>query len=331
MDAGGLTRVAAGVAALAAGVAAVVVVAVLLSHTPGPVEAAAAPSAPATTTTQPPASPPTSPAPAVFPAPPARAVVFARADGSNVLALAARQQGNRLLLQASVLGPQGKGVDGLTVSFTLEQRSVPASVCGTGCYHALLPATARPRTVTVDVRGGTAATNWRVALPRRWPPADAAALMTRAARVWRSLRSFSFREHLASDASHSVTSVWRAVAPDRIAYQVKGGYSGVIIGGRRWDRAPGGRWVESSQTAPIRQPAPFWTSVTDAHVLGSATLRGHDVWRVSFFDPGTPAWFEVAIDKRTLHTLELFMFTTAHFMHDVYAGFDQAAGIRPPG
>src|SRR5437763_13402345 len=196
VDAGGLTRVAAGVAALAAGVAAVVVVAVLLSHTPGPVEAAAAPAAPATTATQPPASPPTSPAPAAFPTPPARAVVFARADGSNVLALAARPQGDRLLLQAAVLGPQGKGVDGLTVSFTLEQHSARAAGCGAGCYRALLPTTTRrPRTVTVDVRGGTAATNWRVALPRRWPPADAAALMTRAARVWRSLRSFSFREH----------------------------------------------------------------------------------------------------------------------------------------
>jgi len=337
VDAGGLTRVAAGVAALAAGVAAVVVVALLLSHTPGPVQAAAPPpsapaAAPATTTTQAPASPPTSPAPAAFPTPPAGAVVFARAHGSNVLALAARPQGNRLLLQASVLGPQGNGVGGLTVSFTLEQRSAHAAACGAGCYRALLPTTTRPpRTVTVDVHGHTAPMQWRVALPRRWPPADAAALMTRAARVWRSLRSFSFRERLASDASHSVTSVWRAVAPDRIAYQVKGGYSGVIIGGRRWDRAPGGRWVESSQTAPIRQPAPFWTSVTDAHVLGSATLQGHDTWRVSFFDPGTPAWFEVAIDKRTLHTLELFMFTTAHFMHDVYAGFDQAAGIRPPG
>src|SRR5204862_7579415 len=98
VDAGGLTRVAAGLAALAAGVAAVVVVAVLLSHTPGPVEAEAAPSAPAITTTQAPASPPTSPAPAAFPAPPSGAVVFARADGSNVLALAARPQENRLLL-----------------------------------------------------------------------------------------------------------------------------------------------------------------------------------------------------------------------------------------
>jgi hypothetical protein len=155
--------------------------------------------------------------------------------------------------------------------------------------------------------------------------------MARAERVWRSLRSLAFRERLASDSSHSVTSVWRAAAPDRIAYTVSGGYSSVVIGGRRWDRAPGGRWVESSQTAPIHQPVPFWVSVANAHVLGTAQLRGHSVWRVSFFDPATPGWFEVAIDKRTLHTLELSMFTTAHFMHDVYSGFDEPAGIRPPG
>jgi hypothetical protein len=330
MRAGELTRVLAAVGALAAGVAAVVVVAVLLSRTPGPVQAAplpsAAPAAPATTAT-PPAN-----APAGFPAPPDGAVVFARADGSNVLALAAASRGHALLLQASVLGPQGKGVRGLDVSFTLDGRSAQAAACGAGCYKAQLSlAQQRPSVALVDVRGGTAATSWRVALPHDWPAADASGLMARAEHVWRSLRSLSFRERLASDATHATTSVWRAVAPDRIAYTVTKGYSSVIIGGRRWDRAPGGRWVASAQTSPIHQPVPFWVSVKDAHVLGTAQLRGHSVWRVSFFDPATPGWFEVAIDKRTLHTLELSMFTTAHFMHDVYSGFDGPAGIRPPG
>jgi hypothetical protein len=185
----------------------------------------------------------------------------------------------------------------------------------------------RPSVAVVTVQK----TRWRVALPHNWPPADAGALMARAERVWRSLRSLSFRERLASDATHATTSVWRAAAPDRIAYTVTKGYSSVIIGGRRWDRAPGGRWVASAQTAPIHQPVPFWVSVKDAHVLGTEHLRGHEVWRISFFDPATPGWFEVAIDKRTLHTLELSMFTTAHFMHDVYSGFDTPAGIRPPG
>src|SRR2546428_2852554 len=112
MHAGDMTRVAAGVAALAAGVAALVVVALLLSNTPGPVEAAPLASAA-------PVGTPPSRVPDAFPAPPARTVVFARADGSNVLALAAGPRGRALLLQASVLDTQGKGVEGLDVSFTL--------------------------------------------------------------------------------------------------------------------------------------------------------------------------------------------------------------------
>jgi hypothetical protein len=322
MHAGDLTRVLGAVGALAAGVAAVVVVAVLLSRTPGPVQAAPLASAAPTTAARPPAK-----VPAAFPAPPDGSVVFARADGSNVLALAAAPRGRALLLQASVLGPQGEGVAGLDVSFTLDRRSAKAAACGAGCYKAQLPVTQRPSVAVVTVQK----TRWRVALPHNWPPADAGALMARAERVWRSLRSISFREHLASSADHAVTSVWRAAAPDRIAYTVKNGYSSVIIGGRRWDRAPGGRWVASAQTSPIHQPVPFWVSVEDAHVLGTEQLRGHAVWRVSFFDPATPGWFEVAIDKRTMHTLELSMFATAHFMHDVYSGFDEPAGIRPPG
>jgi hypothetical protein len=322
MHVGDLTRVLAAVGALAAGVAAVVVVAVLLSRTPGPVQAAPLASAAPTTAARPPAK-----VPAAFPAPPDGSVVFARADGSNVLALAAAPRGRALLLQASVVGPQGKGVRGLDVSLTLDRRSAHAVACGAGCYTAQLPVTQRPSVAVVAVQK----TRWRIALPHNWPPADAGALMARAERVWRSLRSLSFRERLASDATHATTSVWRAAAPDRIAYTVTKGYSSVIIGGRRWDRAPGGRWVASAQTAPIHQPVPFWVSVKDAHVLGTEHLRGHEVWRISFFDPATPGWFEVAIDKRTLHTLELSMFTTAHFMHDVYSGFDTPAGIRPPG
>jgi hypothetical protein len=322
MHAGDLTRVLAAVGALAAGVAAVVVVAVLLSRTPGPVQAG--PLAPAAPTT---AAPPPAKAPAAFPAPPDGSVVFARADGSNVLALAAAPRGRALLLQASVLGSQGQGVAGLDVSFTLDGRSAHAAACGAGCYKAQLPATRRPSAVVVTVEK----TRWRIELPHNWPPADAAALVARAERVWRSLRSISFREHLASSPDNAVTSVWRAAAPDRIAYTVKNGYSSVIIGGRRWDRAPGGRWIASAQTSPIHQPVPFWVSVKDAHVLGTEQLRGHAVWRVSFFDPATPGWFEAAIDKRTLRTLELSMFATAHFMHDVYSGFDEPAGIRPPG
>ena len=148
--------------------------------------------------------------------------------------------------------------------------------------------------------------------------------------MWRSLHSLTFHEHLASDAVHETTSTWRIEAPDRLAYQVLGGYAGIVVGDRRWDRSPTAkRWVPSAQSR-LTQPVPSWVRVTDAHVLGTAIVGGRSAWRISFFDPGTPAWFTVAIDRKTFHTLDSRMTTTAHFMHDVYSSFDTTPAILPP-
>jgi hypothetical protein len=125
-------------------------------------------------------------------------------------------------------------------------------------------------------------------------------------------------------------STWRLQAPDRLAYQIKGGWAGIVVGERRWDRSPHGRrWVPSAQSR-LPQPVPFWAAVADAHVLGKATLRGRSALLISFFDPQTPAWFRVALDERTLHTLDLRMVTTAHFMHDAYSSFNTAPPVTPP-
>ena len=300
-----IVRLAVAALALAAGANAVALAVLLLHGTPGPVSVAPA------------ALPAASPALAAprFPAPPANAVVFSREDGADALALAVVPRGTSVLAQASVVGPQGAGVDGLSVSF----GSVRASACGTGCYQATLP---RPR--AVDLRVGK--THWLVPLPAQWPPRDASALVARAAHVWRSLRTLAFYDRLASDPAHAVVSTWRAVAPDRLSYRIKGGYQAVIVGGRRWDRAPGGRWIESAQTVPVKQPVPVWQSATDAHVVGATATA----WRITFFDPGTPAWFAISVDKRTLRTLDLRMTTTSHFMHERYGPFDAPLVVRPP-
>lgn len=298
-------RLTAALLALAAGAAAVSLAALLLHSTPGPASAASAQQAPPVPTRT----------PRAFPAPPAGAVVFAREDGPNALALALVPRGLHVLAQASVVGQQGKGVSGLSVAF----GAVRASVCGPGCYRATI---VRPR--AVDVRVG--AMHWRVALPSRWPPPDASAIVASAARTWRSLHSLAFSDRLGSDATHVVFSEWRAVAPDRLSYVIPGGYRAIIVGGRRWDRAPGGRWVESPQTAPVRQPVPVWQSAVDAHVVGKpgATLR------VTFYDPRTPAWFAITVDARTSRTVDLRMVTTAHFMHERYDAFDAPLVVRPP-
>jgi hypothetical protein len=322
-----IVRLLASIAALSVGVAGVVIVAVLLARTPGPVSttpaSAAAPAQPASTS---------KPKPAAlrrFPAPPPSAVVFTRQDVGTVLAFAVTPGRGVLRLQASVLGPTGRGTSGLRVSFTSGGRSAAGVACGAGCYRASLPI-AHPRTVGMIVAGRGLDTVWRQKLPAVWPAADATALVERAGRSWRSLHSLAFVEHLASDPRHAITSVWRVGAPDRAAYQVLGGYAGIVIGGHRWDRAPGGRWIESAQSAPLTQPVASWTAVANAHLLGSGRIGGRPVWVVSFYDRTIPAWFKVSIDKSTSRTLDTEMMATAHFMHDTYGSFDRARPITPP-
>jgi hypothetical protein len=319
-------RLLAGIAALCVGVAGIAIVAVLLHRTPGPVSTGTGSAAVVR-----PARPAAASSPSRgFPAPPPTAVVFTRQDGGTVLALAVTPGTAALQLQLSVLGPTGKGTGGLRVGFSVAGGRVDAVACGAGCYRASLPAPAEPEAVGVTLRGRGLNTVWRQRLPVVWPAPDATALVEHAGRVWRSLQSLAYIEHLASDPQHAITSTWWIAAPDRVEYQVLGGYAGIVIGDRRWDRAPKGRWVESPEPSPLSQPVPFWTSVSNAHLLGSSVVRGRPVWLVSFYDPTIPAWFEVAIEKRTIRTLNVQMMATAHFMHDAYGSFDRARPVTPP-
>ncbi len=265
----------------------------------------------------------------LFPAPPDGAVVYSRQLGSDALALGVVPRRASVLAQASVVGPQGRGVSGLSVTFVIQGATRSATVCGAGCYRATLATKGRPASVDVVLHGGESA-RWRVALPATWPPPDGAALLVRARAVWRSLRSLTFSESLASGPGRVVLSTWKVQAPDRIAYQVKGGWAGIVVGDRRWDKGPGAKhWVFSPQTR-LTQPIPGWVKVTDAHVLGSTTVRGRPAWRLSFYDPGTPGWFTVLVDKTSLRIYQVLMTATAHFMRDDYGSFNTTPAILPP-
>jgi hypothetical protein len=341
---GAYLRLAAAFLALAAGAAAAVTVVLLLRETPGPTASgttSAAPAAAAAPSNAAQASPATrsrstptaiaTPSSPGFPAPPQGAVVFAREAGANALALAVQPEPGRLRLRASVVGPDGAGVPRLTVRLRVGDGRRAANAtgipCGAGCYDMVLSWHGPPRRVLVRIGAGEPVA---FAMPHAWPPRKADRLLARAARVWRQLRTLVARERLASDPQHAITTLWRFVAPDRLSYSIAGGSSAVIIRDRRWDRQPGGHWQRSAQQLLPRQPAPFWAAVTDAHILGLQQIRGRPAWRVSFFDPRTPAWFTVAIDRATLRTLELRMVTTAHFMHELYGPFNAPLQIRPP-
>jgi hypothetical protein len=54
------------------------------------------------------------------------------------------------------------------------------------------------------------------------------------------------------------------------------------------------------------------------------------VVRFSLYEPTTPAWYTVTLDRRSARMLEVDMTATAHFMQDRYTAFDAPLRIRPP-
>jgi hypothetical protein len=308
--------------AFAAGVGAVVTAVALAHSTPsagsttsGP--QAAAPSTPAASGTS-------------FPAPPADALALGQEDRDLAVGLAVSPRGRRLALQASVVG-QESPAEGLDVAFRLPGRAaVPATACGAGCYRGDVPATPRPREVRVTIRGGgRPASSVAFTLPASVTGQPAASLVARADRTWRRLHTLVVHDRLASGPGNEITTLWRFVAPDRQTYAIRNGPQAVVIGARRWDKLPGHGW-QASQQDPIPTPVPLWEAVSNARLLGTATVHGRPVWKLAFFDPQIKAWFTIWVDRETARTLELRMTAQAHFMHQLYGPFDRPLRIVPP-
>ncbi len=236
-------------------------------------------------------------------------VVQAGESGELAVALAVRPAGAELV----ALDPSGRRVDGLSVTIA----EVAASSCGSGCYGAAGTFVGK---VPVSVDGRTLVFRF----PARARPAGA--LVARATRAFRRLRSVDFVERLASSPRNKVVAVFTLERPDRLEYRIRGGADGIIIGSRRWDRARGGNWVPSPQD-PTSQPDPIWAGhSTNAYLLETTPTT----YVVAFLKPTGPAWFTLRFDRRTLLPQSLRMTAPAHFMTHRYTGFNAAPRIHPP-
>jgi hypothetical protein len=267
---------------------------------------------------------------------PAGAVVLGREDKDLALGLAVQPQTSKLTLVATIFGQNGAGTPNLKVSFqttmadgtTLEGRGRP---CTAGCYETTLDTGKRPLAATVTVIGpGSTGKPLRFSLPRAWPPPRAMNLVREAEHTYAQLKTLVTHERLASSPTNVVNTTYQSAAPNRLAYQIAGGSDAIIIGDRRWDRdRAGGKWRRSSQT-PLRQPVPVWTSAADAHLIGTTHIGGRSAWLVSFYDRHIPAFFTIAVERKTFRTLDLHMTAAAHFMHQRYTDFDKLVTIAPP-
>jgi copper transport protein len=252
--------------------------------------------------------------------PPPGATVLAGESGGRAVGLAIRPNRN---LQATVLGPDDKGVDGLSVGFRAGGRTVGSTPCGPGCYEAERRIDA-PR-ITVVLDSGPVAFD----LPGRTTPASR--LVTKARRTFASLRSLVIHERLASSPRDKLTTTFRIVAPDRLTYVTSAGSRAVVIGDKRWDAQGKGPFVRSTLT-PLELPGSEWgPRWLNARSLGSTTVGGRRARVLSFFDPQLPAWFELAVDPATGRPLTLKMTAAAHFMHHRYTDFNEPIRIVPPG
>jgi hypothetical protein len=274
--------------------------------------------------------------PPIVGAPPPGSLVLAREAGDLAVALAVQPGRSTGTLVATVLGPDGPGLSGLRVTLALEaangaRTSGVGSDCGPGCYEATLVGVgSHPTAAVVRLSGRGRRASATFALPKAWPPPPAGRLVRRATAAYRHLRTLVTHERLASDPAHTLTTVYRAVAPDRLRLTSSSGAQAIIVGDRRWDRTPGRPWRTSSQE-PIRSVIPWWvTTPVEPHLLGGGRVAGRPVWVVSFVTPQVPAWFTIWIDKRTHRTLELRMTAAAHFMHHRYGPFDAPLTVSPP-
>ena len=259
-------------------------------------------------------------APRPIAAPPPGATVLGGESGGRAVGLAI-QPGGRL--EATMLGPDDKGVDGLSVAFRAGGRTFGSNPCGPGCYRAL--GRVRSGRVTVLIAGGVPVA---FALPARAQPASL--IVGRARHAYGSLRSLVIHERLASSPRDFLTTRWQIIAPDRLTYQTSEGGRAVVIGATRWDAQGKQPFVRSAQT-PLQLPGSQWgPRWLNAKALGWTRIGGERARRVSFYDPSLPAWFEIALDPRTYRPLELEMTAAAHFMHHRYTDFNRPVRIEPP-
>jgi hypothetical protein len=239
----------------------------------------------------------------------------------------------RLRLTANIVG--GNETTGLNLTFRLRTTSGEIEAdgvpCGAGCFRTDPRVVGRPRIAFLRIeRLGHTPITLRYPFPDRWPPRSATAIARRATEAFDDLHSVVIRERLASSATQVLRTVWMLEEPDRLAYRIAGGSEAVVIGTRRWDRDPGGRWQRSTITT-LRQPTAVWGQAPrHAALIGSRRVGGRETWLVSFVDPAIPAWFTVAVEKQTFRPLELRMVAPAHFMHHLYERFNAAAPIKPP-
>jgi copper transport protein len=225
--------------------------------------------------------------------------------------------------RVTILAPSGAGLP-TALAVVGGHVALPCKGVRGACFAATVPRGPRPLPVQVRLPGKPAVTA-RVQLPPFDAP-DGTSLFERATANFRALRSLRVLNVLESAPGHAVTTDFTVQAPDRIAYDVRGGAQARIIGTTRWDRRPGQDWVRS-QTARSKVPDAFWAPGAEAIFIagGDRTTR-----QLTLVLPGGPTFFRLWVDRASNQVVRLRMITAAHFMREREYDQNRAPPVEPP-
>jgi hypothetical protein len=156
----------------------------------------------------------------------------------------------------------------------------------------------------------------------------------------RRLRSVRESERVNSVPGITAITTYALQAPDRFTYTnsilkaparrptVQG--HTITIGNTQWTQDPGLGWRkgEFGGGLPFRTRSWFdWTNYATAVRLLDLTPR---TAVLALADPGTPAWWRLWIDRRTLRVTRSRLITKAHYMTQRFFAFNRPLQIRAP-
>jgi len=254
--------------------------------------------------------------------------------GSDQLAVAEQAGAN---IAAFWLSRSAEGLSGTLRLLDMNARPVEAEVdipggetesCGRGCWRLASSEVGAQLTAWVTADGerhsATVPSSWAA----KGGPA-ARALLRTAQRRMRSLSSLRLKEAVTSGLGTTVVTDYRFLAPNRMAYRTNAGTRVVAIGRTRYLSTSNGPFEEGTFGADgFRLDSFFgWTAYAPSvRWLGSD--RG--VVTLALFDPATPVWYRLRIERGTRRIVGERMIAEGHYMSRRYFGFDRPISIVPP-
>jgi copper transport protein len=261
--------------------------------------------------------------PCPLPKPMADELPVAEQAGSHLVAGWLRREAGRVTGTVRVLDIRGRPSRAPIDVLGARQRT-----CGPGCRRFSLPV-GDTVPVAVSDRGrrflATLPASWHAAANRR-----ARALLQRAERTMRSLRSARQIERVTSGPGSFARTSYRLRAPHRMRFTTSGGTRVVVVGEQRWFRSADTQWTRGSYGSGIPFSLRRWFRWTTYATAVRLLRQDGNVSELALMDPATPVWLRVVIDVRTHRVLRERMISSGHFMRSRYFAFNRPLSIEPP-